>query len=59
MRLVIADDVIAVIANASEIHPDTASFRMTAFRHLGDYGASMPWSGVLAPPVDEPLTPVQ
>jgi hypothetical protein len=35
-----------------------SDMRVTAFRHEGDYGVSMPWSGDVMPPIDEPKIPV-
>ncbi|MBX7083600.1 MAG: caspase family protein [Nannocystaceae bacterium] len=57
-RILIADDVVALIVDQDEIGGDAASWRMTAFRHLGDGGAAMPWSGDVVPPVGDPLTPL-
>ncbi|MBK8237806.1 MAG: caspase family protein [Deltaproteobacteria bacterium] len=57
-RIVIAGDVVALVVDEDEIHGDAGSWRMTAFRHLGDYGAAMPWSGDVVPPVGDPLSPL-
>ncbi len=58
-RFVILGDAVVLIVDEDEISPESASWRMTAFRHYGDYGASMPWSGDVVPEVGDPLTPVQ
>lgn len=58
-RIVIAGDVVLLIVDEDEITPKNASWRMTAFRHLGDYGASLEWSGDVVPAVSEGLTPVE
>ncbi len=57
-RIIIVGDVIALVVDEDEIDGTSASWRMTAFRHLGDYGASMPWSGDVVPPVGDPLSPL-
>ena len=39
----------------------TSQYRVTSFRHRGDYGLQPPhdWTGDIAPTVDEPLATVQ
>lgn len=58
-RIIVIDDFVVLVIDGDEVDATTASWRMTAFRHLGDYGASLPWSGDVVPPVGEPLTPLQ
>ena len=58
-RIVVAGDLVALIVDADEVPAATARYRLTAFRHLGDYGQSMPWSGDVVPAVGEPLVPLQ
>ncbi|HWB76732.1 MAG TPA: caspase family protein [Nannocystaceae bacterium] len=57
-RIIVAGDLVALVVNEDEVHPDTASYRITAFRHLGDYGQSMPWSGDVVPAVADGLAPL-
>lgn len=58
-RIIVAGDLVALVVNEDEVHPDTASYRITAFRHLGDYGQTQPWSGDVVPAVADGLTPLQ
>jgi hypothetical protein len=42
----------------SDLVAGATDMRFTAFRHEGDYGAAMPWSGDVMPPIDEPKIPM-
>ena len=42
----------------SDLVENASDMRFTAFRHEGDYGATMPWSGDVMPPIDEPKIPM-
>ncbi len=52
-RMVIAGDTIALVVPASEFPVPKPDFRVTAFRHEGDWGMNPPyvWSGDVEPPV--------
>ncbi|MCB2224162.1 MAG: hypothetical protein KQH83_08305 [Actinobacteria bacterium] len=60
-RVVIVDYGMLLVVPVSEIgDPSVARYRVTAFRHLGDWGMSPPyaWNGDAVPPVGEPLLPI-
>lgn len=42
----------------SDLVANATDMRFTAFRHEGDYGATMPWSGDVMPPIDQPKIPM-
>jgi len=52
-RITILDNVIVLVVPASEFGVPKPSFRLTAFRHTGDYGANPPydWDGSVWPDV--------
>lgn len=56
-RVLVIGDSLALLAPAGEIPSDSAGYRVTAFRHDGDYGMQPPhvWSGDVVPPVGAPL----
>lgn len=60
-RVIIGDWGMTLVVPTSEIGDlEDASFRVTAFRHLGDFGMQPPheWNGDTFPAVGEPLIPV-
>lgn len=56
-RIVIDDNVVLLLVPATELAVAKPSYRVTTFRHTGDYGISPPhdWDGDVEPPVDQPL----
>ena len=56
-RAVIRGDSIMMLVPASEIDLEQPSYRLTAFRHTGDFGLNPPndWDADVVPPVDQPL----
>ena len=52
-RLIIKNDVLALVVPQSEFAVPMPAYRVTAFRHTGDQGTSSPfdWSGDVEPPV--------
>ncbi len=57
-RFVLAGRELGLLVPRSELDGDSPSFRVTAFRHEGDYGLSGgPWSASYAPALEEPLFP--
>ena len=56
-RVVIRDDTMVAVIPADEFSCAEPSFRVTAFRHTGDWGmgADHDWSGDTEPPVDQGL----
>lgn len=57
-RLVFMDELFVLLVPEGELGA-AASYRKTTFRHLGDYGQTMPWNGDVVPPVGDPLDPAQ
>lgn len=57
-RIIIKGNVMALVVPASEFASATPPWRITAFRHTGDYGLqSGDWDGDIEPPVAEGLHP--
>ena len=56
-RIIIKDNAIVLVAPASELAVAKPAFRLTAFRHTGDYGINPPynWDGSLWPAVAQGL----
>lgn len=56
-RAIINGNTIIMVIPAGEISLERPLFRLTAFRHTGDYGINPPhdWDADVVPPVDEPL----
>ncbi|MBW2530412.1 MAG: hypothetical protein JRI55_02970 [Deltaproteobacteria bacterium] len=56
-RVIIQDNVMALVVPASEFSTSLPDYRVTAFRHSGDFGAQPPhdWDGDVEPPVSDPL----
>jgi hypothetical protein len=51
-RVVVQDNVIALIVPSSELAAQAPGYRVTSFRHQGDWGLEgLPWSGDVEPPV--------
>ncbi|MGD8860451.1 MAG: hypothetical protein PVI30_10610 [Myxococcales bacterium] len=53
-RIILRDNVVALIVPASEFLTPRPRYRVTAFRHAGDFGLNPPfdWNGDVEPPVD-------
>ncbi len=57
-RFILAGRQLALLLPRSELDGSSPRFRVTAFRHEGDYGLSGgPWSASYAPALNEPLFP--
>jgi hypothetical protein len=55
-RAIISGNSITLIIPEAELSSDTLLYRVTAFRHTGDFGfGSGDWDGDVDPPVGEPL----
>lgn len=54
-RAVIRDNSLILWVPRNEFVVDSPAYRVTAYRHTGDFGRNDPWSGDLHPPVGEPL----
>ncbi|GMV41986.1 MAG: hypothetical protein AMXMBFR64_37020 [Myxococcales bacterium] len=56
-RVFVMGDALVLLAPATEIAVGSPGYRVTAFRHAGDYGIAPPheWSGDVVPPVGAPL----
>ena len=56
-RIVIMDTVVFFVVPVAEFASNVPRYRVTAFRHTGDYGANPPhnWHGDVEPPVGAPL----
>ena len=54
-RIVIADDVLALVMSADEVDVEAGGFRVTAMSENGDWGFSSPWTGDVEPPVADGL----
>ena len=59
LLLTLEDNVILLVAPASEFGVSNPMYRVTAFSHTGDFGANPPhdWSGDQHPRVTEGLAP--
>jgi len=55
--VLVEGDTLVLVAPAADFEVDDPAFRVTAFRHGGDWGMADPydWSGDAEPPVDEGL----
>jgi hypothetical protein len=56
-RIVLTGNAIILVVPSSEFEVTTPAYRLTAFRHVGDWGASGEWSADVVPTVDEGLHP--
>ena len=57
-RLIVAGREFAAFIPRAELDGDAPGFRVTTFRHEGDYGLQGgPWDASYYPPLDEPLMP--
>ncbi len=58
-RVVVVENVVLLLAPTSEFAVSDPAFRVTAFRHTGDYGINPPydWNGHIVPPVADGLAP--
>jgi hypothetical protein len=56
-RIAIVDNVVYFFIPRAELPAQMPGYRVTAFRHKGDYGLKAPydWDANVTPPVDEPL----
>ena len=56
-RAIINSNSITLVIPEAELSPETLLYRVTAFRHTGDFGLGPPfdWDADIAPPVHEPL----
>jgi hypothetical protein len=58
-RLVVRDDFVALIVPAGELESADPRFRISTFRHTGDFGLmGGPWTGDVVPTVDQPLSAI-
>jgi hypothetical protein len=59
-RIVISDNTVYFMIPRSELPAAKLGYRVTAFRHKGDYGLKPPydWDANITPPVDTPLATV-
>lgn len=60
-RIIIDEAVIALVVPASEFAVPDPAYRVTAFRHTGDWGLEDPydWNGDMSPPLREGLAPFE
>ena len=49
------DNVWVLVIPVSEFSTDMPPYRLTAFRHDGNFGFNGNWDGDVQPPVDQPL----
>lgn len=54
-RIIVDGHVITLALPPGEVDPGIGTFRFTAFRHTGDYGAQGEWAGDVVPAVGESL----
>jgi hypothetical protein len=56
-RMTISDGAIMLVVPMTEFVDQSPSYRVTSFRHRGDFGLNPPhdWSGDIVPTVDEGL----
>ncbi len=54
-RIVATGNTLALIVPADELPATDPTYRITAFRHAGDWGAQQPWSADVVPAVGEPM----
>lgn len=55
---VVVDGAMLLAIIPSDLVANASDMRFTAFRHEGDYGTKLPWSGDVMNPIDEPKFPV-
>ena len=55
VRAIITGNTIIVFVPYDELPSDIVGYRMTAYRHPGDFGVGGDWDGDVQPPVDEGL----
>lgn len=60
-RVIIASNTMTLVVPREELSAQALEYRVTAFRHLGDFGLNPPndWSGDVEPPVDQALRTVK
>lgn len=56
-RALIKDDALMLVVPAPELASVPAGYRMTTFKHSGDFGMQGDWSGDTSPRVGQPLRP--
>jgi hypothetical protein len=58
-RIILIDHVLVLLVPAGELEVPDPRYRVTAFRHTGDYGLTPPhdWDGYVEPPVSDGLAP--
>ena len=54
-RLLMVDNVWVLVIPVSEFSTDMPPYRLTTFRHDGNFGFNGNWDGDVQPPVDQPL----
>jgi len=60
-RITISEGALMLVVPLEEFDDSTPQYRVTSFRHRGDFGLQPPhdWTGDIVPTVDEPLATVQ
>jgi hypothetical protein len=53
--MVVTGSELALLIPAAELPSATPGYRVTSFRHTGDFGLADPWSADYHPDVGEPL----
>ena len=58
-RMLMTGNLVMLVVPASEFQVDLPTYRLTSFKHMGDWGWYDPWSADVQPTVAEGLSPIQ
>jgi hypothetical protein len=57
--MLMTGNLVMLVVPASEFQVDLPTYRLTSFKHMGDWGWYDPWSADVQPTVAEGLSPIQ